>query len=79
MFDIEARYNLNQTGAGLNRGTLFLYDFNDTSSYWTSDTNGTDSYKVLNPVSDINYANMFGTTQPSTGATDTRTICVRDQ
>jgi len=79
LFDIEARYNLTQTSTGLNRGTLFLYDFNDSSNYWTSDINTTDNYKVLNPVSDVSYTNMFGTTSPSTGATNTRVICVRNQ
>ena len=79
LFDIEARYNLDQASSGLNRSTLFLYDFNDSSNYWTSDINGTDSYKVVNPVGDISYTNMFGTTSPSTGATNTRVICVRDQ
>jgi len=77
LFDIEERYNL--SGAGLNRNTLFLHDFNDSSNYWTSDINSTDNYKVMNPVSDISYSNMFGTTAPSTGATNTRAICVRNQ
>jgi len=79
LFDIEARYNLTQGSTGLNRSTLFLYDFNDSSNYWTSDINSTDNYKVLNPVADVSYMNMFGTTSPSTGATNTRTICVRNQ
>jgi len=79
LFDIEARYNLTQSSTGLNRSTLFLYDFNDSSNYWSSDLNSTDNYKVINPVSDVSYANMFGTTSPSTGATNTRTICVRNQ
>jgi len=79
LFDIEARYNLTHTSTGLNRSTLFLYDFNDSSNYWSSDLNNTDNYKVINPVSDVSYTNMFGTTSPSTGATNTRVICVRNQ
>jgi len=79
LFDIEARYNLTQSSTGLNRSTLFLYDFNDSSNYWSSDINTTDNYKVINPVEDISNTNMFGTTSPSTGATNTRVICVRNQ
>jgi len=82
LFDIEARYNLTQASTGLNRATLFLYDFNDSSNYWSTDSvdvNGTAYYKVLNPISDVNSTNMFSTTAPATGATDTRAICVRNQ
>jgi len=79
LFDIEARYNLTHTSTGLNRSTLFLYDFNDSSNYWSNDLNNTDNYRVINPAGDVSYTNMFGTTSPSTGATNTRVICVRNQ